>query len=99
MHAVMSAGLEVGGFFLKLHVGVVRSWVSLILLVVSSSLCTRQAAASRLELVNGSDWQLGDTMVLGWGNMCLVNWLHGVNNLWRDDLLVDNWLDGLMNVI
>jgi hypothetical protein len=51
------------------------------------------------ELIHRNSWKGGSAVVLGLVLMDLVDWNGGVDNRWLDSLLLDDWLDVLMDVV
>jgi hypothetical protein len=74
-----------------------RSWLAserigaLLTTLERSSLCS--------ELVHGDRWKRGSGVVLGLILVDFVDWNGGVHDGWLDSLLLDDWLDGLMDVV
>ena len=60
---------------------------------------TSETRAQLLHLVQGLGGQDGHAMMLGWGGMFLEDGHSGVDYLWLDRLLVNDWLYCLVNMV
>jgi len=74
-----------------------RSWLSLE--GIGTLLTSTEVAALGFELAHADSWELGSSVVLGLVLVDLVDWDSGVDNRWLDSLLLDDWLDVLVDVV
>jgi len=72
-------------------------WVTLKL--IDSFVTTMKCAALLLEFTHVYGWEGRCCMVLGGVEVLLVNWHGGVDYVWLDGLLVNDWLDSLVHVV
>lgn len=73
-----------------------RSWLTLE--AISALLTTLERATLLLELGHGDGWESRSGVVLSLVVVNLVDRDGGVDNRWLDSLLLDDWLDVLVNV-
>jgi hypothetical protein len=74
-----------------------RSWLALE--SIGTLLTTTKVTTLLLELAQANCWELRSRVVLGLVLVNFVDWDSGVDNRWLDSLLLDDWLDVLVNVV
>jgi len=73
------------------------AWLTLETVVALLTAC--EDTALLLEVGHADGWESRSTVVLSRVVVDLVDWDGGVNDVWLNDLLVDDWLDLLVNVV
>jgi len=74
-----------------------RSWLTS--KSISALLTTRKVSSLSVELIHGHGRQRGSSVVLGLILVNLVDRDSGVNNGWLNSLLLDDWLNVLVDVV
>jgi len=95
MHTLVLFGMLIYWLTLDLKLCSIRFWVAFILLVVLNTSFQRCAHTS--HLVQSLCRQLRHTVVLAGGNVLLVDGDGCVHKLWLNNLLVDHWLNNLVD--
>jgi len=67
--------------------------------LISALLAAAEVSARSLELAHGHGRKLGDGVELGLVVVNLMHWDSGVDNGWLDNLFLNDWLDGLVDVV
>lgn len=74
-----------------------RLWLALE--SISALLTSSEGASLGSELAHADSGESSGSVVLSLVLMNLVDWDGGVDNGWLDSLLLDDWLNGLMDVV
>jgi len=66
---------------------------------IGALLTTLERSSFCSELVHADGWERGSSVVLGLILVDFVDWNGGVHDGWLNSLLLDDWLDSLVDVV
>jgi len=90
-HATILSVVATSNVFVEMR------WVALEL--INRFIAAVECAALLLEFAHVYGWECRGCVVLRGVEVLLVNWNSGVDYVWLDGLLVDDWLDGFVHMV